>query len=242
LIACSDDNTVSNDEDTDGDPTPETEEQTDSGDPDDSMNEETDSGVSETSARYQVTFNATWSSDTHPENFPPNPHFSPLIGAIHNEQVIFWETGQPASEGIETMAETGGTSTFQTEINDAIANGYATTLISEGGIAESPAAIVFEIAVDRDYPLITLTSMVAPSPDWFVGIHNFSLVVDGSFVDAVTVELPVYDSGTDSGANYVSANSDTQPPEPISLLTSNPGDSPFINGLPIAGNFVFEKL
>ncbi|MBX2839053.1 MAG: hypothetical protein KTR35_19500, partial [Gammaproteobacteria bacterium] len=46
LIACSDDNTVSNDEDTDGDPTPETEEQTDSGDPDDSMNEETDSGVS----------------------------------------------------------------------------------------------------------------------------------------------------------------------------------------------------
>ena len=203
---------------------------------------DTSADNTESSARYRLTFNADWSSDTHPVNFPSNPHFSPLIGALHNAQVIFWEPGQLASDGIEVMAESGGTGTFQTEINDAIASGYASTLINEGGIAESPNMTSFEFEIDVDNPLITLTSMVAPSPDWFVGVHNLSLLVDGAFVDDLTVQLSVYDSGTDSGLRYVSADDDTQPPAPISLLTSDPADSPFINGQPVAGTFVFEKL
>jgi hypothetical protein len=36
------------------------------------------------SARYQLTFEATWSDGTHPLEFPPNPHFSGLIGASHS--------------------------------------------------------------------------------------------------------------------------------------------------------------
>ena len=36
-------------------------------------------------ARYRVTFQATWSAETHPTNFPANPHFSGLVGATHNE-------------------------------------------------------------------------------------------------------------------------------------------------------------
>jgi Spondin_N len=34
-------------------------------------------------ATYRVTFNATWSSKTHPhDGFPAHPMFSPLVGGI----------------------------------------------------------------------------------------------------------------------------------------------------------------
>jgi len=59
---------------------------------------------------YQVTFEATWTAVTHPQDYPSGAHFSPPVGAVHNTDVVFWEVGELASNGIESMAETGGTS------------------------------------------------------------------------------------------------------------------------------------
>lgn len=195
-----------------------------------------------TTATYRVTFNATWSAQTHPLQFPQDPHFSPLVGAVHNEQVQFWMSGQLATEGIELMAETGGTSALLNEVNNAIASGYADIAVEGGGIATSPGSTSVEFTVSATYPLVTLVTMVAPSPDWFVGVHNLSLVADGAFVDNLSVDLAVYDAGTDSGSGYTSANIDTINPEPIGLLTSQPADAPFQNGQPFMGQLVFEKL
>lgn len=50
---------------------------------------------------YKVTFNATWSEETHPDDFPPNPHFSGLIGASHNDEVSFWKEGELASPSFQ---------------------------------------------------------------------------------------------------------------------------------------------
>ena len=44
---------------------------------------------------------------THPVDFPPGPHFSPLIGGTHSSGVAFWAPGALASDGIEAMAERG---------------------------------------------------------------------------------------------------------------------------------------
>ena len=73
-------------------------------------------------ARYRVTFEATWSAATHPTSFPGNPHFSPLIGGSHSARVVFWQPGGTASTGIEAMAEQGSTSPFDAEIQAAIAS------------------------------------------------------------------------------------------------------------------------
>ena len=54
---------------------------------------------------YTVVFEATWSAESHPDGFPPSPHFSGLIGGTHNDQVTFWEVGGLASPGMESMAE-----------------------------------------------------------------------------------------------------------------------------------------
>ena len=43
--------------------------------------------------------------------------------------------------------------------------------------------------------------MLAPRPDWFVGVDGVSLRENGSWLDSKVVELVVFDAGTDSGPN-----------------------------------------
>ncbi|MEM7259564.1 MAG: spondin domain-containing protein, partial [Pseudomonadota bacterium] len=114
--------------------------------------------------------------------------------------------------------------------------------VSGGGVAESPGAVSVEFEVSADYPQVTIVSMVAPSPDWFVGVHNLSLLADGNFVSDLSIDLAVYDAGTDSGTRYTSADIETQGREPIGLLTSQPEDAPFQEGRPFVGQLVFERL
>ena len=42
------------------------------------------------SAEYEISFVGTWSPETHPEGFPPGPHFSRLIGAVHDDSFDMW--------------------------------------------------------------------------------------------------------------------------------------------------------
>ncbi len=197
---------------------------------------------SESFADYRITFDGSWSAATHATLFPGNAHFSGLVGAVHNDQVIFWEPGQIASDGIELMAETGGKSIFLQEIESAINSGYALSAIDGPGIATAPGSASIEVRVTIDNPLVTLTTMLAPSPDWFTGFHNIRLHDGESFVQSVSIDGFVYDSGTDSGPQYTSSDSDTQPRTPIARTTTDPADSPFVDGLPIAGRFIIERL
>lgn len=214
------------------------------GDTDDGSTNDSDPDpvASEATARYRLTFSASWSAQTHAQDFPGNPHFSGLVGAVHNEQIIFWESGQIATNGIEEVAESGAKTLMLEEVNAAIANGYATASIDGGGVATSPGVASIEFEVSRDYPQVTVTTMVAPSPDWFVGVHNLALFDGTAFVDSITRDLAVYDAGTDSGVAYTSGDEDSAPRDPIGLLSSDPANAPFIDGVPSVGQFIFEKL
>jgi hypothetical protein len=174
------------------------------------------------SATYEVRFVSSWSALTHPVEFPGNAHFSGLIGATHNEDVTFWMPGESASDGIESMAETGRKEALTAEVEAAIADGTAEFVLSGGGINPSPGtqSLTFEISPEK--PLVTLVSMVAPSPDWFVGTHGLNMVDGDAWRDTVTVTLDVYDAGTDSGTTYEAPNDDTDPAQPIAILNTGP--------------------
>jgi hypothetical protein len=188
-------------------------------------------------AVYNVTFDATWSAATHPQDFPPNPHFSGLIGGNHNDMVAFWEVGELASLGIQRMAEWGAKSPLDEEVEAAIAAGNAGAVISGGHIAVSPGSVSEIFVVSQDFPLVTLVTMIAPSPDWFVGVSGLSLFESGDWIEELVVELWAYDAGTDSGPSYASPNQPTVPHEPIYLKD----DGPFTPGVPI-GTFTFTLL
>ncbi len=152
-----------------------------------------------TEAHYRVTFSATWSAETHPSNFPSNRHFSGLVGATHHGDVRIWQTGEAASDGIELMAETGGKGTLLHEIEHLIEDGEAHGELSGGGLSTSPAAVSLEFDAVSTHPYVTLVSMLAPSPDWFVGVSALPLMEDGAWRKRVEVNLRLYDAGTDDG-------------------------------------------
>ena len=189
------------------------------------------------SAAYRVVFNATWSAATHPNDYPRGPHFSPLIGAVHNDGVRFWASGETATPGIESMAETGATGTLTSEIRARIPDN-ALSVINGPGIGSPGAATIPRVVVRRDHPLVTLVTMIAPSPDWFVGVSGRSLQDEsGEWLEELEVTLYPYDAGTDDGATYTSANADSSPQQPIRSLR---GEAPFSDA-PI-GTFTFTRI
>jgi hypothetical protein len=168
---------------------------------------------------YLVVFDATWSASTHPTDFPGNPHFSGLVGGSHSDAVTFWEPDGLATEGIRRMAELGSKTVLIEEVEAAITAGTAGAVISGPGIGTSPDDVTMFIDVDDAFPLITITSMLAPSPDWFIGTSGLPLHDGADWVNDVTVDLLVWDAGTDSGTTYTSSNQATVPPDPISDIT-----------------------
>lgn len=167
---------------------------------------------------YQVTFQSTWSKETHPENFPANPHFSGLIGATHKKSIIFWKVDGLATPGIKNMAETGSKDPLNDEIDSAIENGHAYTKLSGNGISRSPGDVNLTFKLNMNYSLVTLVAMIAPSPDWFVGVTGLNLYNDNTWIDEKIIFLYLYDAGTDSGTTFIADNNEVTPPEPISLI------------------------
>jgi hypothetical protein len=190
-------------------------------------------------ARYRVTFDASWSAATHPNMFPGNPHFSDLIGATHRAGVRFWQRGEIASNGIEAMAELGSTTPLDSEIQNRIDAGRAEHLLSGGGIARSPGSVSLDFEISVEMSSVTLVSMLAPSPDWFVGVDNLSLMDDGDWVDELAIELNVYDAGTDDGTTFDSPDRDTRPREPIARITTPPLATGGV--APPVGTFTFRR-
>ncbi|MYH07769.1 MAG: hypothetical protein F4146_04315, partial [Rhodothermaceae bacterium] len=178
--------------------------------------------IAQGTATYDLTFTATWSSSTHPTNFPSGPHFSGMIGGTHDSTVSFWDTGAIASDGIKQMAELGSKGPLRGEINQAISALNAGGIV-EGSVMNSPGSQTITFDIRPSWNRVTVTSMVAPSPDWFVGVSGLDLLgSDGDWVDSLEVDLFVYDAGTDSGSDYTSPNQETIPREPISRITSSP--------------------
>ena len=200
---------------------------------------------------YRVTFDAVWSQATHPHpngpaSFPNNPHFSRLTGGTHNENVTFWELGGTASSQMEGMAENG--SLIQDDVNAAIGAGHALAVLGgQGGgvhnIPSSPgSATIDSFTVTKDFPLVTLVTMLAPSPDWFVGVSGLSMLEgqNGQWRRSLVVPLLPYDSGTDAGVDYESSNSDND--EPISSLAGTYPFTTTTNPTDPIGTFTFTRI
>ena len=194
--------------------------------------------ATESVATYRVTFDATWSRSTHPVEFPSSAHFSGLVGGTHDDTIAFWEVGALATPGIKSMAETGSKSLLLGEVNAAISAGSAFETVSGPGVGVSPGSASVTFRADAAHPLATIVSMIAPSPDWFVGTHGLALRDAAGWIARVVVDLPPYDAGTDSGPTFTSPNQPTVPPEPIRSIAD---EHPF-TGTPPMGTFTFELL
>ncbi len=189
---------------------------------------------------YEVEMIGKWSSSTHPTDFPSNAHFSPMVALSHLEGLDVIGEGLTATDGMKEMAETGKTAKLDKEFLKF----HNQTYSLDREIGESfttPGRNKMLIGVERGRHHISVFSMIAPSPDWFVAATT-SLIdsKDGKWYNEVTVHSTTYDAGTDSGLSFTAANNETDPIEGVHKIV----DGPLTEGQNSVSNmvtFVFRK-
>ncbi|GAB2962580.1 hypothetical protein GCM10027048_33990 [Hymenobacter coalescens] len=174
-------------------------------------------------ATYRVTFEATWSAASHPQAYPAGAHFSPFIGLSHTPEARLFVPGTLASQGIRDMAELGHNGALRTELLAMQRAGAALAVLDNPTAFNSPGRVADTIRVDGQHPAVSLVSMVAPSPDWFVALSAQRLLGDdGQWQAHLIVPAQAYDAGTDSGSDFTSPNQPTVPAQPIDRIGSGP--------------------
>ena len=123
---------------------------------------------------------------------------SPLAVVAHSREISLFDVGQPASVGLERMAEGGDNSELIAEANAAGAIAHAT---GNSPIAPADQATVrIEINNNNvDNLALTVTGMLVNTNDAFVGVNAISiatLAVD----ESITINGISYDSGTEANS------------------------------------------
>ena len=189
----------------------------------------------------RITFNGEWvENQVDPGTYPGSAHFTPMVGSTHKPGQAFWEPGGIASTGMEDLAELGITADLESEVSLQILNNDANNYFQVAAdLFNLPNSDSTTVTTDGNFNEVTLASMVAPSPDWFVGVYNETLSIDGVWRPDFTVDLVVWDADTEAGITFNLNNPASNPQESISLLSENV--SPFIRQ-PVVGTIQFELV
>lgn len=168
----------------------------------------------QSTATYDINFTSTWNSGDH-GTLPVNAHWSDLVGANHNSDIIFLEMGGTATTGIENVAEAGSNVVFNAEVQAAINTDNAEQWLQQSfsPFAAISSATLSNITISQEFPLLTLVSMIAPSPDWIIAVNSLNLwdVSMNKWKESFTVDLFPYDAGTKNGFGYSGNNTATNP-------------------------------
>lgn len=191
---------------------------------------------------YEVEYISTWDANSHPTDFPADPHLSPFVAFCHLSSYRLFVPGLDASEGLKDVAETGNTSILDEELTRSINLGQALDKVTGNRVNSPGTSEVFQLGMREGYQNVTVVSMIAPSPDWFVSTTTSLLdQTDGLWYDEVISHVVAYDAGTDSGLTFTSSDAPTNPVEPIAFIDNGPlteGQDTVIN----MGYFKFTRV
>ncbi len=181
-------------------------------------------------ATYTIRFRGTWTRAVTPGGLPGRVYFSQLIGAVHSADVTFLESEKTASRGVEAMAEEGRTSGLRSEVTAARDADPPTALSvlrgNAGSVGATGTGTLRDPSLTTEFPRVTLTTMIAPSHDWFVGVSGLLLLDDsGLWLRSHEVDLYPWDAGTEEGGDFSLEPSVATTPRGV--ITSLRGTGPF---------------
>ena len=134
------------------------------------------------------------------------------------------------------------------EIMNMITKKYAYMAVQgPKGQLSSPGNLTgIQVKVNNHYHLVSIVTMIAPSPDWFVGIHDkdFCDSNSGMWLENPSYDLLLWDSGTDDGTTFKSPNAKTDPAVNIFQITKDTPNTPFmgVNPIPTLAVMKFKKV
>ena len=117
----------------------------------------------------------------------------------------------------------GSTSTLVNEINNQINAKKAWKLILPGGnVGPQETRTGIDVEVNANFSKVSIITMLAPSPDWFIGIDSLDLCNNGTWRESMNVTmLPPWDAGTEDGTAFSLNNVPTVPQVNIFKITNN---------------------
>jgi Spondin_N len=166
-------------------------------------------------AVYKVTYTGKWRQPAFV--VPANVHFTPIVGLVHNKDAYLFKLNQLASLGVENVAEAGNSIALSVEMDSLIAAHKAihANFIYPFNYDGSMSANLY---VNSNYSYYSFLSMIAPSPDWFVGLSQFNLLQNNKWIADTTINIPVYDAGTEDGDVFGYDSPPTMPQQTVQIL------------------------
>ena len=99
--------------------------------------------------------------------------------------------------------------------------GFVSNVYKTGGVSTPGGYTSTKIMVQNMYSMVSLITMIAPSPDWFVGVDSYDLCGMTGWKENVTMDLLPWDAGTENGLTYSLDNAATMPVDVIMRITPN---------------------
>lgn len=129
-------------------------------------------------------------------NLTTNQALAPMALILHKTGYHAYVLGQPASEGLEFLAEAGPPTQLLAE---AEADARVVDAVAGGGIIGPGASGTATVSTDKTGLLISLASMLINTNDGFVGLD--ATLVDGFKVgESLTLYIRAYDAGTEANS------------------------------------------
>ena len=99
--------------------------------------------------------------------------------------------------------------------------GFVSNVYETGAVSTPGGYTSTKIMVQNMYSMVSLITMIAPSPDWFVGVDSYDLCGMNGWKETVTMDLLPWDAGTENGLTYKLDNMPTNPVDVIMRITTD---------------------
>lgn len=149
-----------------------------------------------------MTFDVTLTNSSASTAYPGI--LTPLLWAVHDNSVMLFQTGMPASAGLESLAEDGDGSTLLTALQGMA--GVSASGVAGSGPIMSGGAFTATVTVDADHRYLSLANMVVPSNDTFAAFGPSGIALlnedgmprsDEELAADIAAEFIAWDAGTE---------------------------------------------
>ncbi|MDB2387151.1 spondin domain-containing protein [Shewanella sp.] len=130
-------------------------------------------------------------------NLTHGNHFTPLLLAAHNMDSHLFQVGEMATPELQKMAEGGDIA----DLNASVMGAGGITVANPAQGLLAPSASVDSIMLDSgDMTHLSITGMVLPTNDAFVGIDSWKIPTEAG---TYTFTLNAYDAGTEANDEII---------------------------------------
>ncbi|MDJ0698533.1 MAG: spondin domain-containing protein [Woeseiaceae bacterium] len=123
-------------------------------------------------------------------NITSGQTFTPLLVVSHRRNISLFELGEPASEGLATIAESGNIDPLRNALDDL--DNKVLDTATNGGLLGPGESVTVRIAGNSRFDRVSVAGMLIPTNDTFVAL-------DSAYLSrrTRTHTVPAYDAGSE---------------------------------------------